>query len=206
MEVVVSPNGTTTIINIEGTIYAIAQGIEVNIPQGMESIINQGQQPSQPSPTPSPTTTPTPSPTTTPTPSPTTTPTPSPTTTPTPSPTTTPTPSPTTTPTPSPTTTPITSPIIISTASLSNGEVGVAYSQTLAATGGTPPYTWSITTGILPAGLTLNTSSGAISGTPTTAGGPTSMTFKVTDAASGTATKPISITINPAASPSPRLH
>ena len=88
---------------------------------------------------------------------------------------------------------------ITTTSPLTNGIVGTAYSQTLAATGGTTPYTWSITTGILPAGLALNASSGAITGTPTTAGGPTSVTFKVTDSTGGSATQPISITINPAA-------
>ena len=83
----------------------------------------------------------------------------------------------------------------ISTSSLPNGTVGVAYSQTLAATGGTTPYTWTIASGTLPAGLSLS-SSGIISGTPTTAGGPTSITFKVTDSTSATATKALSITIN----------
>jgi hypothetical protein len=83
----------------------------------------------------------------------------------------------------------------VTTSSLPNGTMGVAYSQTLVATGGMTPYTWTITTGTLPAGLTLS-SSGVISGTPTTAGGPTSVTCRVTDSASATATKSLSITIN----------
>jgi hypothetical protein len=83
----------------------------------------------------------------------------------------------------------------ISTSSLPNGTVGAAYSQTLAATGGTMPYSWSLFSGTLPAGLSLS-SSGAISGTPTTSGGPTSATFRVTDSASATVTKSVSITIN----------
>jgi len=59
------------------------------------------------------------------------------------------------------------SPLSITSASpLPGGAVGVAYSQTLAAIGGTTPYTWSITTGALPDGLTLNSSTGVISGTP----------------------------------------
>ena len=58
-------------------------------------------------------------------------------------------------------------PLTISTSSLPNATVGIAYSQTLAATGGEPPYTWSIS-GSLPAGLNLNASTGVISGTPTT--------------------------------------
>ena len=48
-------------------------------------------------------------------------------------------------------------------------EVGAAYSDTLTATGGTTPYTWSVNAGSLPAGITL-TSAGVLAGTPTTAG------------------------------------
>jgi hypothetical protein len=84
--------------------------------------------------------------------------------------------------------------LAVSTGSLSNGTVGTAYSQTLIATGGTTPYTWSIISGSLPAGLSLS-SSGVVSGTPTTAGGPTSVTFQVTDSVNATATKSLSITI-----------
>jgi len=90
----------------------------------------------------------------------------------------------------------LTSPVAlaVTTSSLPNGTVGVAYSQTLAATGGTAPYTWTIASGTLPAGLSLS-SSGVISGTPTIAGGPTSVTFRVTDSTSATATKSLSITV-----------
>ena len=52
---------------------------------------------------------------------------------------------------------------------LPTGLLGSAYSQTLAATGGTAPYTWSVTAGALPAGLTLS-SAGVLSGTPTSVG------------------------------------
>ena len=45
-----------------------------------------------------------------------------------------------------------------------------SYSQILMATGGTGIYTWSITTGTLPAGITLDPNAGTINGTPTTAG------------------------------------
>ena len=82
----------------------------------------------------------------------------------------------------------------VSQNSLTNGVVGTAYSQTLSATGGTPPYTWTLTSGILPAGLSLS-SSGVIAGTPTTAGGPTSITFQVTDTNNLNATKSLSITV-----------
>ncbi|MBI3680377.1 MAG: putative Ig domain-containing protein [Acidobacteria bacterium] len=57
----------------------------------------------------------------------------------------------------------------ITTASLPDGEVGVAYSQTVQTAGGSSPYTWSVTQGQLPAGLSLDPSSGAITGTPTQA-------------------------------------
>jgi hypothetical protein len=83
----------------------------------------------------------------------------------------------------------------INTGSLPNGTVGAAYAQTLAVTGGTPPYIWSLSSGTVPAGLALS-SSGAISGTPTSAGGPTAATFRVTDSASAAATKSLSITVN----------
>ena len=91
-------------------------------------------------------------------------------------------------------------PPVISTSSLPNGQVGAAYNTTLTATSGTPPYTWAITSGALPAGLTLNSSTGVISGTPTSPVTNASLTFKVTD--SGTpaqsAPKTLTLTIAPA--------
>ena len=64
----------------------------------------------------------------------------------------------------------------------------LGYSQTIAVSGGVQPYTFSITTGSLPAGLSLNASTGAISGTSTTTG-TSSFTIKVADSnASGAAT------------------
>lgn len=88
-------------------------------------------------------------------------------------------------------------PLAITTASLSNGAVGVAYSQSLGATGGTTPYTWSITSGNLPAGLTLTPKSGLISGTPTTTGTGT-FTVQVADAEATptTVTAIFTVTIN----------
>lgn len=86
-------------------------------------------------------------------------------------------------------------PPTVTTASLPSGVVGTAYSQTLAATGGVTPYAWSVSTGTLPAGLSLVAGTGAISGTPTTAGTST-FTVKVTDSASDSATQSLSITIN----------
>lgn len=61
-------------------------------------------------------------------------------------------------------------PVSITTTSLPNGTVNTAYSATLQATGGIAPITWSIVSGALPAGLTLDTSFGVISGTPTALG------------------------------------
>jgi hypothetical protein len=86
----------------------------------------------------------------------------------------------------------------VTTTSLPSGTAGTAYSQTLAASGGTPPYTWSLTTGSLPPGLTLDTSTGTISGTPITPG-TYNFTAQATDANNTTASKPLTITINPAA-------
>ena len=64
----------------------------------------------------------------------------------------------------------VNAPLIITTTSLSNGAMNVAYTGTLTAVDGTSPYFWSIFNGSLPSGLTLNSGSGLISGTPTTSG------------------------------------
>ena len=88
-------------------------------------------------------------------------------------------------------------PLVIGTTSLPAGTVGVPYSQPLSATGGTPPYTWQLTGGSLPPGLTL-ASSGNVSGTPTAA---SSFTFqvKVSDSQQASATGSFTIRITPAA-------
>ena len=87
----------------------------------------------------------------------------------------------------------------ITTDTLTNGKVGTAYSQTLTADG-TTPITWSVSGGALPEGLTLNETTGEISGTPT-AEGTAKFTVKAENSA-GSDTKELSITITKDAPPS----
>ena len=87
---------------------------------------------------------------------------------------------------------------IVSTTSLANATAGSSYSQTLAATGGTGTYTWSVTTGSLPSGLSLAASTGVISGTPTAAGAAT-FTVTATDATPRSGNKSLTLTIDGAA-------
>src|SRR6202795_4125546 len=75
---------------------------------------------------------------------------------------------------------------IVSTASAAT-QVGQSYSQTNVASGGTPSYVYSLASGTLPAGTTLNTSTGTVSGTPTTSG-PFSYAITATDSGTQTAT------------------
>jgi putative Ig domain-containing protein len=84
---------------------------------------------------------------------------------------------------------------VITTTSLPNGTQNTPYSATLAATGGTSPYVWSVTAGSLPNGLSLNANAGVISGTPRGSGTST-FTVQVRDANSQTSTASLSLTIN----------
>jgi len=89
-------------------------------------------------------------------------------------------------------------PLGITTSALPGGTVGMAYNASLAAIGGTGTKTWSVVSGTLPAGLSLNASTGVISGTPT-AQGTSTFTVQVQD--SGTpqqsAQQQFALSINP---------
>jgi len=99
-------------------------------------------------------------------------------------------------PPPAPPAPPGPSPLVITGVPVHVGEATIAYSPVvLTASGGTPPYSWSISVGVLPAGLSLS-SGGTISGTPTAAAG-YSFTVQVTDVASKAAGAATSITILP---------
>jgi Bacterial Ig domain/Putative Ig domain/Immunoglobulin domain/Immunoglobulin I-set domain len=88
----------------------------------------------------------------------------------------------------------------ITTAQLSGGFVAGGYSATLAATGGSTPYSWSLASGSLPNGIALS-SAGVLSGTASLAGS-FSFSIQVKDASSATASRNFSINI---ASPSPSV-
>jgi hypothetical protein len=92
----------------------------------------------------------------------------------------------------------VNAPLTITTTSLPAGTVGAAYSATLAETGGTGATTWSLANGTLPTGLSLNSTTGVISGTPTVAS-TSSFTVGATDSATVpvTAVQTYTLIINP---------
>ncbi|HBG04174.1 MAG: hypothetical protein A2075_16045 [Geobacteraceae bacterium GWC2_58_44] len=71
-------------------------------------------------------------------------------------------------------------PLFTAASRLNDAIVGTPYSQTISATGGLPPYSWSLYSGKLPAGLSLDPATGSISGTPTVATSEP-LTIKATD-------------------------
>jgi hypothetical protein len=85
--------------------------------------------------------------------------------------------------------------LAVTTTTLPNAFINVPYSATLSATGGTPPYTWAITAGALPAGLTLSPA-GVISGTPPKTGSVSGFTVQVTDTVPATATQALNLAVN----------
>ena len=84
--------------------------------------------------------------------------------------------------------------ISLSPTSIPAGTVGTVYSQTISASGGTAPYTFAVTAGSLPAGLSLS-SAGAFSGTPT-AGGSFNFTITATDSTSTSNSQAYTLTVN----------
>jgi hypothetical protein len=80
-------------------------------------------------------------------------------------------------------------PIGTAGAAMAGATLGQAYSQTLTDAGGTGPYTWSLASGTLPPGLSLDPTTGAISGTPV-ATGTSDFTIELTDSS-----KPIPLTV-----------
>lgn len=86
--------------------------------------------------------------------------------------------------------------IILSPAALSDGVRGTPYSQTLTASGGTGPYSFSLSAGGLPSGLSF-TSGGVLSGTPSDIG-TFSLTVVATDTASNTGSLVYSVVISAA--------
>ena len=86
--------------------------------------------------------------------------------------------------------------LLVTTTSLPNAAVGLAYSAMLGASGGLPPYSWSVIAGALPGGVSLDAGTGAVAGIPGSAG-TSSFTVQAADsrAPAGTASQPLQITV-----------
>ncbi|MBL0209966.1 MAG: putative Ig domain-containing protein [Holophagaceae bacterium] len=84
--------------------------------------------------------------------------------------------------------------ITLGPSSLPNGTAGVAYSQVLTASGGTSPYTFTVSSGSLPGGLSLS-SAGTLSGTPATAGA-SSFSVQARDSANRTGTQIFALVVS----------
>src|SRR6195256_326130 len=85
----------------------------------------------------------------------------------------------------------------ISPTTLPGGNVGTPYTHTLAVTGGLGPFTWSVSSGTLPAGLSFNTTTATISGIPTTQQVNVAFTIQVTDSSNPqqSGSQPYTVTI-----------
>jgi len=89
-------------------------------------------------------------------------------------------------------------PVAISATTLPGGIVGLSYSAALAATGGIPPYSWSVASGSLPSGLFLNQAAGIISGTPAVnAQGSAAFTIRASDSVGLASTAPLQLLVGP---------
>src|SRR5580658_4902396 len=89
-------------------------------------------------------------------------------------------------------------PLTITTSAVANGTVGTAYQQTIQATGGTSPFSWSLSAGTLPAGLSLGSTSTenlVISGLPVTLQTSANFSISVTDSKENTYSQPYTISI-----------
>jgi len=84
--------------------------------------------------------------------------------------------------------------VTLAPTTLPDGVVGTAYSQTITASGGTGPYTFAVSSGILPPPLAIGLNTGAITGTPTTAGTYT-FTITATDANGCPGSRPYTVSI-----------
>jgi hypothetical protein len=91
--------------------------------------------------------------------------------------------------------------VVITETSLPDGTSGVRYNTVLHATGGLAPYVWAITAGSLPAGLSLNPKTGAITGTPSGGAGKVRVTIRVTDSEAQSSTTSFLFTLAIAAAP-----
>ncbi|NOQ13838.1 MAG: S8 family serine peptidase, partial [Methyloprofundus sp.] len=87
----------------------------------------------------------------------------------------------------------VATPLSVQTSALNDGTLNTLYNISLVASGGASPYTWSVTAGTLPAGLSLQTD-GTLSGSPSLSG-TSNFTVQVTDNAGDTAIQALSLTI-----------
>ena len=85
-------------------------------------------------------------------------------------------------------------PLAVTTASLPQAAIGQPYAASLQASGGLPPYAWSLSSGSLPGGLALDPTSGALSGTPTS-GASSACTFAVADSAGQSASASLTLVV-----------
>jgi hypothetical protein len=88
----------------------------------------------------------------------------------------------------------------INPVSLPDGQLGMIYNQTLSVSNGNPPYTWSVSSGALPDGLSLNPAAGTITGTPLAAGN-FNFTVRVIDSSDSSAGLSLSINVPPLPAP-----